>query len=613
MTGLLGWIDCAANVEAAATLDAMTQAARIKTPLKVGASSSPAVVAAWQTHDAASAHSAGSLIAALVGQARWEIPELQQQAEQTGWAASVIEAYRTYGPSFLERLHGPFALALADTQDEVALLAIDRLGIQPLAFAQTAQGLAFASDARAVAAHPGVDNALSPQGLFNYLFFHMVPSPGSIFTGVEKLLPGQCVIWRQGRLERNFYWRLVYRDDGGGNPGEKVSRFKSLLSDAVRTAADAPQVGAFLSGGTDSSTITGLLTQSLGRPADTFSIGFDAEGFDEMEYARLASRHFGTRPHEYYLTPADVVAAIPKIAAAYDEPFGNASAIPAYYCAKLAHDAGVKVMLAGDGGDEIFGGNARYAKQKMFELYWQLPAWARQSLIEPLSGALPSVGLLRKAKSYVEQARIPLPDRLETYNFLRREPLDKILTPDFLAQIQANQPEALLREVYDRTESHSFINRMLHLDMKFTLADNDLRKVSRACELAGVAVRYPLLDEVLVAFSAGLTPDEKVRGQYLRYFFKKTLADFLPREIIDKSKHGFGLPFGLWMQAHPELRALANDSLSALRKRGIIQPAYIDRLLDQHRSGHASYYGVMIWVLMMLEQWLTQNSHATLV
>lgn len=605
MSGLLGWIDCAANVDAAETMDSMAQAAHVETALNSGASSSPAALAAWQTHDPVSVHSAGTNIAALVGQARWEIPELQRQAEQAGLAASIIEAYRTYGPGFLERLHGPFALALVDTQDQVALLAIDRLGIQTLAFAPTEKGVVFASDTSAVAAHPAVGGALCPQGLFNYLFFHMVPSPGSIFTGVEKLLPGECAVWRQGRLERNFYWRLVYRDDNdGGSYGEKASRFKSLLADAVRTAADSPQVGTFLSGGTDSSTVSGLLTQSLGRPADTFSIGFDADGYDEMEYARLASRHFGTRPHEYYLTPADVVAAIPKIAAAYDEPFGNSSAIPAYYCAKLAHDAGVNVMLAGDGGDEIFGGNARYAKQKVFELYWQLPAWARQNLIEPLSGALPDVGLLRKAKSYVAQARIPLPDRLETYNFLHREPLNQILTPDFLAQVQAGQPEALLREVYDRTESHSFINRMLHLDLKFTLADNDLRKVSRTCELAGVAVRYPLLDEALVAFSADLTPDEKVRGQYLRHFFKQALNDFLPREIIEKSKHGFGLPVGLWMQTHPELRALVNDSLGALRKRGIVQPMYIDRLLDQHRSGHASYYGVMIWVLMMLEQWL---------
>lgn len=611
MTGILGWISRETTPWGEQELFSMAQAAR-STSHPVKPQVCPhAALAAIQTIDPVSLHAAEDVFVIVVGPARWDDPTLAIQAAQNGLARSILDAYRAQGAAFLEKLHGAFALAVVDAQSRTALLAIDRLGIQPLAFAHTGTSLVFASDARAVAAHPAVNSELSAQGIFNYLFFHMVPSPGSIFSGVQKLLPGERVIWRQGELERDFYWRLGYGGENAGSFVEKARRMKSLLSDAVRTAADAPQVGAFLSGGTDSSTVVGMLTQCLGKPAETFSIGFDAEGYDEMEYARLATRHFGTHPHEYYLTPADVVAAIPKLAQAYDEPFGNASAVPAYYCAKLAHDSGVRVMLAGDGGDEIFGGNARYAKQKVFELYWQLPAWVRHSLIEPLSDAMPGVGLLHKTKRYVEQARIPLPDRLETYNFLHREPLMNILAPDFLAQIQSAQPEALLRETYQRADAHSFIDRMLFLDLKFTLADNDLRKVNRCAEMAGVAVRYPMLDEALVAFSAKLTPDEKVRGQYLRYFFKNALADFLPREIIDKSKHGFGLPFGLWMQTHPELRALANDSLSALRKRGIVQPAYIDRLLDQHRGGHASYYGVMIWVLMMLEQWLAQNGYAT--
>ena len=185
MSGLLGWIDFAANVDATTTRDLMVQAAHVETAITIGASSLPAALAAWQTHDPVSMHSAGSIIAVLVGKARWEIPELQRQAQQSGLAASIIESYRTYGPNFLDHLHGPFALALVDTQDQVALLAIDRMGIQPLAFAQTAKGIVFASDARAVAAHPDVGNALSPQGLFNYLFFHMVPSPAA-FCRCEK-------------------------------------------------------------------------------------------------------------------------------------------------------------------------------------------------------------------------------------------------------------------------------------------------------------------------------------------------------------------------------------------------------------------------------------------
>ncbi len=454
MSGILGWIGSTPGLNTLEMLNALVRESQALAVPETRVLEPSAAAATWKTSDHADVCAAADVIVALAGHARWDVPALREQVEQHGWAASVIEAYRVYGEDFLDHLHGAFAVALLDTHQQVALLAIDRLGIQPLAFAETARGLVFASDARAVAAHPDVDGMLSPQGIFNYLFFHMVPSPGSIFAGVQKLLPGERVIWRQGRLDRGFYWRLAYRDAGMDESFDaKARRFKGLLADAVRSAADAPNVGAFLSGGTDSSTVAGMLTQTLGRPAETFSIGFDAEGYDETGYARIASSHFGTRPHEYYVTPSDVVVAIPKIAAAYDEPFGNASVIPSYYCARFARESGIGVMLAGDGGDEIFGGNARYAKQKVFELYGQLPHWARQALIEPLVGALPGVSLLNKAKSYVAQARIPLPERLETYNFMHREPLDHILMPAFLAQIQAGQPEALLREVYDRTES----------------------------------------------------------------------------------------------------------------------------------------------------------------
>jgi asparagine synthase (glutamine-hydrolysing) len=367
---------------------------------------------------------------------------------------------------------------------------------------------------------------------------------------------------------------------------------------------------AFLSGGTDSSTVSGLLTQVLGKPAETYSIGFGAEGFDETEYARIASRHFGTHHHEYYVTPDDVVKAIPIIAAAYDEPFGNASAVPTYLCAKRAREDGIDVMLAGDGGDEVFGGNARYAKQKIFEIYGRIPELLRHTVIEPLAFGAPGLSALmpfRKLQSYINQAKIPLPDRLESYNFLHLNPLASIFDPDFLGQIDEDACLAVMREPYARTDARSPINRMMHLDLKQTLADNDLRKVNRMCELAGVEVRYPLLDEEVMAFSAQLPENWKVKGLQLRYFFKEALRDFLPPEIIAKSKHGFGLPFGLWMEHHKPLQDMAYDSLQAFRSRGYVQPAYIDNLIDQHRSGHASYYGVMIWVIMMLEQWLATH------
>ena len=550
----------------------------------------------------------GSLIAAAQGRVQWRAPELASHAGQHGTAAAVLEAYRSYGAECLQYIGGSFAIAIFDVQSANGLLAIDRMGIRPLCYATPAGGLVFGSSAESVAAHPQVGRNLSDQALFNYLYFHAVPSPGTIYRGVRKLQPGECVTFRNGTVEARFYWKLRYAERAAESQRELEVRFRRLLREAAgRTLAEDAQVGAFLSGGTDSSTVAGLLTELRGRPADTYSIGFAAEGFDEMDYARITARHFGTRPHEYYVTPQDVVDAIPLVARAYDEPFGNASAVPTYLCARMARSDGVQVMLAGDGGDEIFGGNARYALQKVFEAYGAIPGWLRQGVIEPLVFGVPGGGRIppwRKLQSYISQARIPLPDRLESYNFLQRSPLAEILEPDFLARVDPHEPFALHREAYRRTASAAAVDRMMHLDLKFTLADNDLRKVVRMGEAAGVEVRFPLIDDALVEFSGEVPASLKVRRLKLRYFFKQALKDFLPPETLAKRKHGFGMPFGLWMRDHKPLAEMAHDSLAGLQRRGIVRPQYIGHLLGHHESSHATYYGVMIWVLMMLEQWL---------
>jgi asparagine synthase (glutamine-hydrolysing) len=204
----------------------------------------------------------------------------------------------------------------------------------------------------------------------------------------------------------------------------------------------------------------------------------------------------------------------------------------------------------------------------------------------------------------VQQARIPLPDRLETYNFLERQALSEIFEPEFLAAVDPNRPRDIAREVFGRTTSQSAVNRMMHLDLKETLADNDLRKVNVMCELSGMQVRYPLLDDDLVAFSGRLSPAQKVKGLRLRHFFKESLKDFLPPETISKSKHGFGLPFGVWMKRDNALREITVESLRSFKKRGYLRPDYVDDLLRLHESSHAGYYGVMIWIVMMLERWL---------
>lgn len=556
----------------------------------------------------------GDLLLALAGRPTWSDPDLASVAARTGFAQSLIHAWRSEGPKLLEKLHGSFSLALLDGARKEALLAIDRVGIRELCYAQRGEQLIFGATADAVTAHPSVEPEIDPQSLYDYLYCHMVPAPATIYRDVSKLLPAQYVHMAQGRLDTGFYWIMPYDDRSADDYATYASEFRSVLEASVGDALDGERTGAFLSGGTDSSTVAGMMSRIAGKGPDTYSIGFDADGFDEMEFARIAASHFGCHPHEYYVTPADVADAIPKIAAIYDEPFGNASAVPTYFCARMAHTDGRSLMLAGDGGDEIFGGNARYADQAVFERYAQVPSPVR-ALLNGVFGALPdalAVGVLRKGRNYVQRARIPLPDRMEVFNHVEREGAERILSDRLLKSIDPDRPRAIAREVYGRTDSAAMVNRMMHLDLKQTLADSDLRKVSRMCELADIEVRYPLLDERLMTFSAKLPENYKVRDGQLRWFFKDALKDFLPEATITKSKHGFGLPFGLWMQQDPRLGEMAREALESLVGRDIVRAEFVRHLLERHQVEHASYYGVMIWVLMMLEYWLRAHPEARL-
>lgn len=530
-------------------------------------------------------------------------------AEPSDVARLLTRHWRGQGQKLAEGLAGPFALAIIDAKQQSAFLAVDRIGIGSMAYAVSADALVFGNRVDLVAAHPEVETEIDPQAIFNYIYFTVVPAPGTIFRGVEKLRPAEWVYYRQGQITRGYYWHIRYRDAPRHDLQEQSANFHRILRESVGRAVGTDRVCAFLSGGTDSSTIAGVLSEQQDEPVQTYSIGFDADGFDEMEYVRIAARHFGLDSREYYLTPEDVLRTIPLVASQYDEPFANESAVSAYFCARLAADDGYRVMLGGDGGDEIFGGNERYAKQRVFERYTRVPALLRRAFIEPIAdwSGMDANLLTRKLRSYVRQARIPLPERMESYNFVYRQPLSEMFDPDFLDEIDAGVPAALLKEPYDRADTTHYINRMLHLDLKFTLADNDLRKVSKMAEAAGIEVRYPLLDDAMVDFSASVPPAWKVRGQYLRWFFKSALKGYLPERIIAKEKHGFGLPFGLWLREYVPLREYVEDRLSDLARRRWLRPQYIERVRLDHRDQHASYFGKMLWILLMLEEWRVRH------
>jgi asparagine synthase (glutamine-hydrolysing) len=403
------------------------------------------------------------------------------------------------------------------------------------------------------------------------------------------------------------WWKPRFIEDATAPLEVLPAEFRETVRNAVARQIDGDNVGCFLSGGTDSSSVAGLVDQITGKPARTYSIGFSASGYDEMEYARIAAHHFHCDHHELYVTAHDVVDALPRIAAHYDQPFGNSSVVPAYYCAKLARDTGVDVMLAGDGGDELFGGNSRYARQRIFDVYRHVPALLRHRMLEPALLGVPAVRRMpgiRKAASYVEQARVPMPDRIQMGNLAMQVGFAEMLTPEFLAGLDTGEPERHQRAVYDEIPSGSLITRMLAYDWRFTLADNDLPKVVGATAVAGVDVRFPFLDDPVVDLSLRLPADYKLRGLTLRWFFKHASRGFLPDAILRKKKHGFGLPFGVWLTGHAPLQELAFESVRALGQRGIVRADFVERLLRHHVHEHPAYYGELVFILTMLEQWL---------
>ena len=487
----------------------------------------------------------------------------------------------------------------------VSFLAVDRFALRSLCYRIVNGQLHFAERADELASIPPKAQ-IDPQAIFDYLYFHVIPSPRTVFQGVHRLPPAHYALFEAGTLTVAPYWVPRFEEPARPLFEPLANEFRQRLRDAVAAQLDGSKPACFLSGGTDSSTVAGMIGEATGRAAATYSIGFEAEGYDEMQFARIAAKRFGTEHHEYYVTPDDLVRSIPAVAAHYDQPFGNSSVLPAFYCAQMARQDGVTKILAGDGGDELFGGNSRYAKQRVFGYYDHVPQALRQGLLEPLLERTPlgTLPLARKGRSYVEQAKVPLPDRMQMVNLLLRLGVDSVFTPDFLAQVDTTDPLRQQRAIWPQAQGTSTLNRMLAFDWRYTLAEADLPKVCGSAALAGMAVGFPFLEQDVVDFSLRLPTEYKLKGQKLRWFFKESLRGFLPDEILAKKKQGFGLPFGVWANKHAGLRELAADSLQSLAGRGIVRREFITTLLDVHLPAHPGYYGEMVWILMMLEQWL---------
>ena len=611
MSGLCGWFAAGGGQDPGrATLEAM--AAR----LAISSAGTPDLRCNRAAGLAVGAPAGGRLHAdgdriwcAIEGDFNWAQPMLADIAAAHGHGQALAEAYRRDGADLLQHLDGGFALAILEPERGTGLLAVDRFGLRRLCYAQHDGRLAFATSIDALRAVPATAEAVSPQSIYQYLHLAVIPAPESAYQDVQKLLAGECLRFENGRVAVREYWRPAAAPRQTPRVDDLARDLVDQLQGAVERSLagqEPAQVGAFLSGGLDSSTVLGMATRHLGAPVKSFTIGFDSQDFDERAYADIAARRYRAAHHTYNVSASDAAGMIDRVAEAYDEPFGNSSAVATYFCARMARDHGVTMVLAGDGGDELFAGNERYVQMAVFDLYSRVPAALRRLLGPALLG-LPAgdrVPGLRKLRSYVRRAQVPMPDRMQTYNFLTAARLTEVLEPDFLRQVDPDGPMRSLRRAYARGGAESTLRRMMHFDMQITLADNDLRKVTAMCDLAGMEVRFPFLDRAVAEFAASVPDALLIRHLRLRDFYKRALRGFLPPEVIAKRKHGFGMPIRQWIATDTPVREAVAEALGALRRRGIVRAAFIDRLLDDRAGQIAGEYGQLAWYLAVLERWL---------
>ena len=524
-------------------------------------------------------------------------------------SAKILAAlYRRHGNTFVERLEGAFSFALWDARERRLLLAIDRLGINALYWRVEGARIFFATRVGAISAVQQRAAKINSAAVLQFLLFSAVPAPLSIYEGTQRLEPGRMLTWEQGILTHTQYWDIDYVEETSRSVMECAQEVREGIRAAVlRTASGCrPEAtGAYLSGGTDSSSVIAFLSE-WDAPAKSFSIFFDEDQYSEVGFARLTAQCFHTQHHEQCLRPQDALKVVNHLNRYYDEPFANSSAIGGYYCARLARENGVTTLLAGDGGDELFGGNERYVTDKRFSIYSLIPTRIRKWLIEPAVTLLPaSAGLFSLPRKYVRRANIPNPRRIYSYGVFLTEPPEQIFEPEFLQTVPPESWMSIGQRHFDTGANRSELNRILYMDAKITLADNDLRKVVGTAELAGVRARFPLLDHRLVELAARIPAKWKIKGFEKRYIFKQAMKNILPGQVLRKKKHGFGVPVSLWLLREPHLESLMKDVVTdaRTRQRGYFRPSFIDQVMRKHRSQDAKNFGEILWYVLMLELW----------
>jgi len=512
----------------------------------------------------------------------------------------LVHGYEEWGDAFVERLRGMFAIALWDKRRRRLLLARDRFGIKPLYYRAVDGELSFASELKAMLEQPGFSREIDPQAVAAYLAFNSIPAPLTIFVEARKLPPGYLLTWEGGESALRRYARpgpVPGAEVRRGSADELAAELREVLDDSIRAhlVADVP-VGVLLSGGVDSGGIAALASRHADEPLRTFSIGFEEAGFDELSRARLVAERYGTDHHELVLRP-DAVELLPRLVEAFDEPFGDSSALPTYLVSQLASEH-VKTAMSGEGGDELFGGYYTYVADLLARRVGRLAALAR-----PLAEALPSrtdrVGFDYKAKRFARAAALPPLERHHGWK--------EIFSPGVRADLAGEHatnwdPLDLYRERYAETEGAEPLARMQDLDLGIYLVDDLLVKTDRLSMAHSLELRVPFLDPKVAEFAFSLPTKLKVRGSAKKRLLRQALAPLLPREIVHGRKQGFSIPIAAWLRGPLEPFAREVLAPSAVARQGLLDPAAVTPLLDRHCAGREDL-SRQIWGLMALTLW----------
>ncbi|MBI5104617.1 MAG: asparagine synthase (glutamine-hydrolyzing) [Solirubrobacterales bacterium] len=513
----------------------------------------------------------------------------------------LVHGFEEWDVGVLERLRGMFAIAFWDARERRLVLARDRFWIKPLYWGVHDGRLAFASGLKALRRVPGLCGELDHDALEAYLAFNSIPAPLSIFRGVRKLPPGHLLEWRPGREPEVRRWCRpgpvpageVRRERGG----DLAAELRDRMRDSVRAhlVADVP-VGVFLSGGVDSCTLAALAAEVSAEPVRTFSIGFEERSFDELDRARLVARRYGTDHHEVVLRP-DAAQLLPEIVDAFDEPFADSSALPTYAVSRLAAEH-VKVALSGEGGDELFGGYFTYVADRLAP-WLARPASLARPLVERLPSTSGRVSLDYKAKRFVRAAALPALERHHGWK--------EINAPEVRAAMldgrRGADPVDLLRARYAETEGAQALARLQDVDVGIYLPDDLLVKTDRASMAHSLEVRVPFLDPEVSDLAFALPTRHKVRGTAKKVLLRRAAAPLLPREVVVGRKKGFSIPAAAWLRG--DLLPMARDLLSpeALRRGGVLDPAPVQRLLDEHVA-RTEDHSRPLWGLLCLALWM---------